>query len=82
MEFTKRLSPPTESNQFYFENNVFYNSGYGMPNCTAYAWGRFYELTNIRPKLSTNNAENWFNFNLLSITGVSLNFTHKSRHYS
>jgi len=63
MEFTKRLTPPSTSNNYYYKNNVFYNNGYGMPNCTAYAWGRFYELTNIRPKLSTNNAENWFNYN-------------------
>jgi surface antigen len=31
-----------------------------LPNCTAYAWGRFYEITGERPKLSTRNAEQWF----------------------
>lgn len=29
-------------------------------NCTAYAWGRMYELTNQYPRLSTGNAENWY----------------------
>jgi len=62
-EYTKRLTAPTISNRYYYENNIFYNSGYGMPNCTAYAWGRFYELTNERPKLSTSNAELWYNYN-------------------
>ena len=31
-----------------------------LPNCTAYAWGRFYELMNERPKLYTGNAETWY----------------------
>jgi surface antigen len=31
-----------------------------LPNCTAYAWGRFYELIGTRPKLSTGNAEQWW----------------------
>lgn len=33
-----------------------------LPNCVGYAWGRFYELTGDRPKLSTANAENWYSF--------------------
>jgi len=63
MEYIKRTTAPSVSNKYYYENNVFYNNGYGMPNCTAYAWGRFYELTNKRPTLSTNNAENWYHYN-------------------
>lgn len=31
-----------------------------LPNCTAYAWGRFYELLGSRPNLSTGNAEQWY----------------------
>lgn len=31
-----------------------------LPNCTSYAWGRFYELIGERPKLSTSDAENWW----------------------
>lgn len=38
------------------------NSGSGVkiPNCTGYAWGRFYEITGEKPKLSTNNASVWY----------------------
>lgn len=31
-----------------------------LPNCTAYAWGRFYEILGEKPKLSLRNAEQWF----------------------
>jgi hypothetical protein len=31
-----------------------------LPNCTAYAWGRFYEILGSRPTLSTGNAEDWY----------------------
>ena len=33
-----------------------------LPNCTAYAWGRFYEILGSRPKLSTGNAEDWYGY--------------------
>lgn len=31
-----------------------------LPNCTAYAWGRFYEILGSQPKLARLNAEYWF----------------------
>ena len=31
-----------------------------LPNCVGYAWGRLYELTGEKPRLSTGNAENWY----------------------
>ena len=36
--------------------------GSALPNCTAYAWGRFYEIIGERPKLSVSNAENWWGY--------------------
>lgn len=34
-----------------------------LPNCTAYAWGRFYEILGVEPKLSTSDkAEDWYNY--------------------
>ena len=47
MEYKKRLTVPSKNNKYYYSNNVFYKSGYGMPNCTCYAWGRFLEENNI-----------------------------------
>lgn len=34
-----------------------------MPNCTAYAFGRIYELNGSRPNLCTGNAEMWYDYN-------------------
>lgn len=58
--FVQRTTAPEESNAYYYANNPFYQSGYGLPNCTCYAWGRFFELSGTRPKLSLGNAENWW----------------------
>lgn len=54
-------------NPYYTTRNPFYQAGYGMPNCTAYAWGRFWENADInntyanRPQLSTLDAYLWYN---------------------
>lgn len=62
--FSPRLSAPSSSNKYYYSNlNVFYKYGYGMPNCTAYAYGRAYEILGTEPKLSWNNAEQWYGYN-------------------
>lgn len=57
-----RLSAPSASNKYWYKLNPFYQSGYGLPNCTCYAWGRFYEILGSRPKLSLSNAENWYGY--------------------
>ena len=59
-KFVKRIVAPEKDNKYYYSDNIFYKCGYGMPNCTAYAWGRFYELIGEKPKLSTANAERWY----------------------
>lgn len=59
-KFVSRLNAPDKSDKFYYGDNIFYKCGYGMPNCTAYVWGRWYELTGAKPKVYTGNAENWF----------------------
>lgn len=61
--FTPRTTAPSEDNAYYYANNPFEQSGYGLPNCTCYAWGRFYEISGERPTLSTRNAENWWGYN-------------------
>ena len=62
-KFTPRTSAPGTDNRFYYADNPFYQSGYGMPNCTCYAWGRFYELSGVKPALSLGDAENWYTKN-------------------
>jgi surface antigen len=58
--FRQRTEAPTKEDTYYYEDNVYYNGGWGMPNCTAYAWGRFFEILGSKPALSTGNAEDWY----------------------
>ena len=51
------------NNPFWYSNNPFYQSGFGLPNCTCYAWGRLYELNREPPQTSLGDAQNWFEFN-------------------
>ena len=62
--YSPRLSAPASTNKYYYSDlNVFYKYGYGMPNCTAYAYGRAYEILKTEPKLSWGNAEQWYGYN-------------------
>lgn len=46
MAFTPRLNSNgmLGNRHWYSNDNPYYATGYGMPNCTAYAWGRFWEV--------------------------------------
>ena len=33
-----------------------------LPNCTAYVWGRWYEIMKKLPKLSTGKVETWYSY--------------------
>lgn len=60
-QFTQRTEAPATSNAYYYADNPFYQSGYGLPNCTCYAFGRFWEIKGgSRPSLSWGNAEDWW----------------------
>lgn len=61
-EFTPRLNASgIYQSKYYYSDNPFYASGYGLPNCTCYAWGRFYEISGVYPStLSLNDAGQWF----------------------
>ncbi len=63
--FSPRLTSPDSSNPYYYNSdyNVFQRYGYGLPNCTAYAYGRAYEILKSEPKLSWNGAGQWFGYN-------------------
>ncbi len=61
MEYIARLTAPAKDNKYYYsDNNIYYASGVGMPNCTAYVWGRLYELTGIRYTELTGNGEDMY----------------------
>ncbi len=62
--FSPRLTAPTGDNPYYFSSmNPFYACGYGMPNCTAYAFGRAYEILGTRPNLCESSASQWYSYN-------------------
>ena len=63
--FIPRLSAPsTDSAYYYSDDNPFYKYGYGMPNCTCYAWGRAYEILGSKPNLSIYNANTFWTINI------------------
>ena len=62
--FVPRLTAPKSSNKYYYSDlNKYERFGYGMPNCTAYAWGRAYEIMGYEPNLSLNDADTWWSYN-------------------
>lgn len=43
--FTPRLSEDgILNNPYWYKDNRYYQAGYGLPNCTCYALGRWYEI--------------------------------------
>ena len=64
LNYTPRLTAPAKTNKYYYSDaNVFYRYGWGMPNCTCYAWGRAYEILGRAPSLSTYSAYLWYDYN-------------------
>ena len=63
-EYDERLTAPQGDDMRYYTDTPYYESGYGMPNCTAYAWGRAYELLGKKPKLCIYDANDWYDYNI------------------
>lgn len=62
--YSPRLTAPEKSNEYYYsDKNVFYKYGWGMPNCTCYAWGRAYEILKKEPQLCIYSAYLWYDYN-------------------
>lgn len=69
--FTPRLSKDgVNGSRYWYSDNPFHQSGYGLPNCTCYAYGRFWEISDLangsqdydrKPTgLSLGDAKRWF----------------------
>ena len=58
--FTPRTTAPARNDHRFTTSNPFHQAGFPMPNCTAYAWGRAYEILGRRPNLNQGNARHWF----------------------
>jgi surface antigen len=68
--FTPRLSKDgVNGSRYWYSDNPFYKSGFGLPNCTCYAYGRFWEISDLanglkdydrKPEgLSLRDARHW-----------------------
>ena len=63
MTYTPRLSKSGMwGNKFWHsDENPLTKAGYGLPNCTCYCWGRWWEISGKKPNLPLSNAGKWFN---------------------
>ena len=60
-KFTPRLTAPEKTNRYYYsKDNIYYAQGWGMPNCTCFALGRFMEITGKITDKIKGNAEDFF----------------------
>lgn len=62
-EFEPRLTAPNGEPYYTYELNAYTKTGYGMPNCVAYAFGRIYEINGERPLIDRGNAGEWWFIN-------------------
>lgn len=67
VKFVPRLTAPSTSDKYWIHASrgglndcIHIGGGSVLPNCVGYAWGRFYELTGEKPRLSRANAEDWY----------------------
>ena len=59
--FTPRFDAPSQDEYYYSaEGNLYAAYGWPMPNCAAYAWGRVYEITGVKPTVNPGHAKTWF----------------------
>ncbi|MCD7796393.1 MAG: CHAP domain-containing protein [Clostridiales bacterium] len=62
-EFTPRLTAPSSEPYYTSELNIYSQTGYGMPNCVAYAYSRIYEINGEAPKFNHGSAGDWWYIN-------------------
>lgn len=62
--YEPRLSAPNSSISYYSRvSNIYFQTGHGMPNCVAYAYGRIYEMNGEKPKFTRGSAGDWWFIN-------------------
>jgi len=54
-----------EGMPYWFSGSPFYNSGYGLPNCTTWVYGRCWEATGEQPpSIFLGDAKTWWTENI------------------
>lgn len=62
--YEPRLTAPNSGISYYSrEKNVYFQTGTGMPNCVAYAYGRIYEMNGEKPLITHGSAGDWYFMN-------------------
>lgn len=62
-EYEPRLTSPNGEPYYTRELNAYSQTGYGMPNCVAYVYGRVYEITGEKPLITKGDARDWWFIN-------------------
>lgn len=62
-EYEPRLTAPNGEPYYTRELNAYAQTGYSMPNCVAYVYGRVYEITGEKPLITKGNASDWWFIN-------------------
>lgn len=62
-EYEPRLTAPNGEPYYTSELNRYSQTGYGVPNCVAYAYGRVYEMNGTAPLISKGSAGDWWFIN-------------------
>ena len=64
-----RITEPDYTNRYYrhvssggVNECIRVNGTSCLPNCVGYAWGAWYEMMGVRPKLSRRNAKEWYGY--------------------
>lgn len=62
MAFSPRLNSNGMANNpwWYSSGNIYYASGYGLPNCTCYAYGRYAEIHGEFAALPSGDGGQWY----------------------
>ena len=62
MAFSPRLNSNGMANNpwWYSNGNIYYASGYGLPNCTCYAYGRYAEIRGEFAALPSGDGGQWY----------------------
>ena len=69
MSFNERHEAPSYTNKWYkhcskggYNECILITEDSVLPNCVGYAWGRFGEISNVKPTLCRGDAERWYNY--------------------
>lgn len=70
-KYIARVNAPSRTQKYYDGRDPFSKSGYGRPNCTWYAYCRWWEILGEDPNLPLCNAESWIDEIEKGLSGVT-----------